>query len=265
MKKIAVFGICGKMGREMSAELLKDGRFEIVAGFDRCDVGSDIGEMLTGKKNGRRVYDDYDDIASSGADLILDFTGPGIVYKNIIWAIDTSIDIIVGATGLKNQELDDIKKRSEGARSKVLIVPNFSIGAVLMIKVSRLLSRYFDDCEVIELHHNKKKDAPSGTSIATIEALTENKDYDREQFVSKEEEKIKGARGGFKNGLHVHSVRLPGLLAHQQVIFGTKGQTLTIRHDSINRSSFYPGVIMAIENIDSLDSFTYGLDSFIDL
>lgn len=265
MKKIAILGICGNMGRAISTELSKDDRFDVVAGFDRLETGNDIGSFLGLGKTGKKIYDTYEGIIKAKAELLLDFTGPGIVYKNILWALKASIDIIVGATGLGGDELKDIEEKAKKSKSKVLIVPNFSIGAILMIKASKLLSKYFDDCEIIELHHEKKKDAPSGTSVATIEAITASKSYDRSRLTSKGEEKIEGSRGGFHKGIHVHSVRLPGLLAHQQVIFGTKGQTLTLKHDSIDRLSFYPGVLMAIENIDGLGSFTYGLDSMIDL
>lgn len=134
-----------------------------------------------------------------------------------------------------------------------------------MIRISGMISKYFDDCEIIEMHHDKKKDAPSGTSLHTAEEISSGSSFDRSRLKDGETETLKGSRGGVTAGIHIHSVRLPGLLAHQQVIFGTKGQTLSIKHDSIDRSSFYPGVILAIRNLDKLSSYTFGLDKLIDI
>ncbi|MCJ7665476.1 MAG: 4-hydroxy-tetrahydrodipicolinate reductase, partial [Actinobacteria bacterium] len=147
----------------------------------------------------------------------------------------------------------------------VLIAPNFAIGAVIMMKVAGMIAKYFDNCEIIEMHHDKKKDAPSGTSITTAKNISRNISFNSSRLKEKEDETVSGSRGGFTRGIHIHSVRLPGLLAHQDVIFGTLGQTLSIRHDSLSRSSYYPGVIYAVRNIKKLSNYTYGLDKIIDL
>ena len=149
--------------------------------------------------------------------------------------------------------------------SKIFVVPNFAIGAVIMMKISSMIAGYFDDCEVIEMHHDKKQDAPSGTSLATVENISKNKTFASKRLKDDEKENIKGSRGGFSGGIHIHSVRLPGLVAHQNIIFGAKGQTLSIRHDSTDRSSFYPGVIMAVRSIEKLSNYTFGLDKLIDI
>ncbi|MBM3714114.1 MAG: 4-hydroxy-tetrahydrodipicolinate reductase, partial [Actinobacteria bacterium] len=159
----------------------------------------------------------------------------------------------------------DIEKKVAGSKSRVFIAPNFSIGAVLMIKISGMIAKYFDNCEIIELHHDKKKDAPSGTSIFTAGQISKSKVFNRNRLNKEEIETIEASRGAFSDGVHIHSIRLPGLLAHQEVIFGTVGQTLTLKHDSIDRLSFYPGVILAVRKIDKLQPFTYGLDKIIDL
>ncbi|MCE5328865.1 4-hydroxy-tetrahydrodipicolinate reductase [bacterium] len=265
MKKIALFGICGKMGRSMLSELILEEDIRIIAGFDKINIGTDIG-ILTGREiSGIKVTDNHEDIKLAKPDLIIDFTGPEVVYKNILWAIDSKIDIIVGATGLTKEELDNVREKVKKSKSKVFIVPNFSIGAVLMVMLSSLAASYFENCEIIEMHHDKKKDAPSGTAIATSIAINEKKKFNASKFLTDEKETVEGSRGAFSDGIHIHSIRLPGLLAHQSVIFGSKGQTLTIRHDSIDRSSFYPGLILAIRNLDRLPNFSYGLEALIEI
>jgi 4-hydroxy-tetrahydrodipicolinate reductase len=265
MKKIALFGICGKMGKSMLQELVLEEDISIVAGFDIKNIGMDIGVLNGRDITGVKVTNSYNDVKDSGPDLIIDFTGPDIVFKNINWAIDNKIDIIVGATGLKKDEIETLSNKSKDFNSKVFIAPNFSIGAVIMILLSKLSAKYFDNCEIIEMHHENKKDAPSGTSVSTAESIAQVLKYNEFRINEGERETVEGSRGAFINGLHIHSVRLPGLLAHQSVIFGSKGQTLTIKHDSFDRSSFYPGLIMAIRNIDKMPNFTYGLDNLIKL
>jgi len=171
----------------------------------------------------------------------------------------------VGATGFKKDELRLIEEKANSANSRVFIVPNFSIGAVLMMELSANAAKYFESCEIIELHHNKKKDAPSGTALLTAEKINSVKKFTGQRIGSEEKETIEGSRGAFAEGVHIHSLRLKGLLAHQEVIFGTTGQTLTIRHDTLDRLSFYPGVILAVRAIDRLNNFTYGLDKIIDI
>ncbi len=263
--RIAVFGICGNMGKAITKNLVKEKDIEIVAGFDKTGEGKDIGQVLNIGNIGSKIYSKYDSIKECKPDLIVDFTSPAIINKTINWALENNINILVGTTGISKENLGKIKKKAGNAKSKVFIVPNFSIGAVLMIKISKLIAKYFDNCEIIELHHDKKKDAPSGTSISTAENIGLSKHFNKQRLKDFEEEKIGGSRGAFTDGINIHSVRLPGLLAHQNVIFGAQGQTLSIKHDSIDRSSFYPGVIFAIRNFDNIDNFTYGLDKLIDI
>lgn len=265
MKKIVMFGVCGRMGKTITRELLKEGKVRIVGGFDRCMVGIDIGEILGMEPIGSKVFEKYDEIAGLNPDLIVDFTGADIAFKTIDWAMENEIDIIVGTTGLKKDLIASIEKKALQGQSKVFIVPNFSIGAVVMIKLSAMASKYFDNCEIIELHHDKKKDAPSGTSILTSEKIAEIRKFNEYRLKDEEEETISGSRGAFNEGVHIHSIRLSGMLAHQEVIFGTTGQTLSLRHDSIDRLSFYPGVKLAIDKIEQLSNFTYGLDKIIEL
>ncbi|MBM3699862.1 MAG: 4-hydroxy-tetrahydrodipicolinate reductase [Actinobacteria bacterium] len=265
MKRIAILGICGNMGSAITGELLKEKDVEIIGGFDRVHTGQDIGLYLGINASGSRIYGSLADIKELNPDLAIDFTNAGISLKSIDWAIDNSIDIIVGTTGFKKDELKLIEEKANSAKSRVFIVPNFSIGAVLMMELSAIAAKYFESCEIIELHHNKKKDAPSGTALLTAEKIYSVKKFTGQRLGSEEKETIEGSRGAFAEGVHIHSLRLKGLLAHQEVIFGTTGQTLTIRHDTLDRLSFYPGVILAVRAIDSLDNFTYGLDKIIDI
>jgi 4-hydroxy-tetrahydrodipicolinate reductase len=266
MKKIAMFGICGKMGVSMTRELIKEKDMEICAGFDISRVGEDIGSVIgCGRMLGKKVSGSYSEILELKPDIIIDFTNAQTAFKTAKWAIENNMDLIIGATGLGKDELKDIESATCKSTGKVFVIPNFSIGAVLMMKVSGMIAKYFDNCEIIELHHDKKKDAPSVTSIFTDENIANQKIFNGLRLKDGETEVLESSRGAFTGGVHIHSVRMPGYLAHQEVIFGTAGQTLTIRHDSIDRLSFYPGLLLAIKNIEGLSSYTYGLDKVIEL
>jgi 4-hydroxy-tetrahydrodipicolinate reductase len=265
MKKIAIFGICGKMGITMARELTKEKDMEICGGFDMARVGEDIGAILGHGQMGKKVSCSYSEILGLKPDLIIDFTNAKTAFKSAKWALENNINLIIGATGLSKEELKDIESAAGKSISKVFVIPNFSIGAVVMMKVSGMIAQYFDNCEIIELHHDKKKDAPSGTSIFTAENIAEHKVFNSLRLNEGETEILEGSRGAFTDGIHIHSVRMPGYLAHQEVIFGTVGQTLSIRHDSIDRLSFYPGLLLAIKKIEGLSNYTYGLDKVIEL
>ncbi|MBN1299157.1 MAG: 4-hydroxy-tetrahydrodipicolinate reductase [Actinobacteria bacterium] len=265
MRKIAVFGVCGRMGSAITKELLKEKDIEIVGGFDRINIGKDIGEFAGSAKIFSTVSDRYEDIKALNPDILLDFTNSELSFNTINWAVDNSTDIIVGSTGFTRDMLEKIENKAQNGKSRVFIVPNFSIGAVIMMELAAIAAKYFDSCEIIEFHHNKKKDAPSGTAALTAEKIKAVKTFSKERLYSGESETLEGSRGAFSDGVHIHSVRLNGFLAHQEVIMGTTGQTLTIRHDSIDRLTFYPGVILAIRKINTLSNFTYGLDKIIEI
>ena len=170
---------------------------------------------------------------------------------------------VVGTTGLSDEQKAEIAKASEENNTPAFIAPNFAIGAVLLMVMSRQAAKYMPDVEIIELHHDKKLDAPSGTAIQTAAMIAEVRKAHK-QGNPDEFEKLKGARGADYEGMHIHSVRLPGYVAHQEVIFGGLGQTLTIRHDSMNRESFMPGVVLAAKKVRSLKGLTVGLDKLLD-
>ncbi len=196
-------------------------------------------------------------------DVIVDFTIPEVVKQNAEIAIRMGVRLIIGTTGLTQEEIAHLDRLAKEYNIGGLIAPNFAIGAVLMMKFASMASKYISHVEIIELHHDQKLDAPSGTAIKTAELIAQER-KEIKQGNTDEKESIEGARGGEFHGFRIHSVRLPGLVAHQEVIFGDQGQTLTIRHDSINRESFMPGVNLAIKKIQSISGIIYGLEHILD-
>ena len=195
--------------------------------------------------------------------VIVDFTHPSTVYDNIRSAIAYGIRPVVGTTGLNPEQIQNLADFAEKASTGCLIIPNFSIGMVLLQQAAVTASQYFDHVEIIELHHNQKADAPSGTAIQTAQMLAElGKTFNEAQV--REEEKIAGARGSLAGeGIRIHSVRLPGLIAHQEVIFGAPGQIYTLRHDTSDRACYMPGVLLAIRKVQQLKSLVYGLEKIL--
>jgi 4-hydroxy-tetrahydrodipicolinate reductase len=180
------------------------------------------------------------------------------------WCVSHAIHLVVGTTGVSQEDLAEIEGLldDEGGESNVIVAPNFALGAVLMQRFAAQAARYFPAVEIIELHHDAKADAPSGTAIATVRRLVEER---AESYRGPLDESLEGVRGGDIEGVRVHSVRLPGLLAHQEVIFGGQGQTLTIRHDTTDRASFMPGVLMAVRAVMKRKGLTVGLEPLLDL
>jgi 4-hydroxy-tetrahydrodipicolinate reductase len=204
--------------------------------------------------------------ADAGAQVLVDFTTPDVVMDNLHWAVDQGISVVVGTTGFTDQRLDRVRTwLSHKPEVGVLIAPNFGIGAVLMMQFAARAARYFESVEIIEKHHPRKLDAPSGTATHTarlIGAARAEAGLGPMPDATKEEQA--GARGSEIDGVRVHAVRAAGLVAHQEVLFGTVGETLTIRHDSLDRSSFMPGVLLAVRNVRQRPGLTIGLDSLLD-
>jgi 4-hydroxy-tetrahydrodipicolinate reductase len=195
--------------------------------------------------------------------VMVDFTHPSGVYENVRSAIAYGVRPVVGTTGLSSEQIQELADFAEKASTGALIIPNFSIGMVLLQQAAVQASQYFDHVEIIELHHNQKADAPSGTAIQTAQQLSGlGKTYN--QAVVKETEKLAGARGSVADdNIRIHSVRLPGLIAHQEVIFGAPGQIYTLRHDTTDRSCYMPGVLLAIRKVTQLKSLLYGLEKIL--
>lgn len=255
--KVAVLGAEGKMGRQTCQAILAETDLELKGAVDTNNIGASVpmseGVIINGS------LDDL--LATAEIDVVVDFTRADSTLKNAEAAATAGADVVIGATGLSSDEIGQLEKIADRHNRNILLAPNFALGAVIMMKIAQKIAPFFDRAEIIELHHDKKHDAPSGTAILTAEMIAENL---RPEPLD-EVEKLPGARGANMDGIPVHSVRLPGLVAHQEIIFGLQGQILTIKHDSIDRSSFMPGVVMAVKRIKTLAGFTYGLDKIIDI
>lgn len=204
--------------------------------------------------------------SDAGAQVLVDFTTPDVVMDNLHWAVDQGINVVVGTTGFTEQRLDRVRTwLSHKPEVGVLIAPNFGIGAVLMMQFAARAARYFESVEIIEQHHPNKLDAPSGTAMHTAKLIAEARSQaGRGPMPDATKEELAGARGADVDGVRIHAVRAAGLVAHQEILFGTKGETLTIRHDSLDRSSFMPGVLLGVRSILTRPGLTIGLDSLLE-
>jgi len=263
--KVLIIGAAGKMGKEVIKAVSKEADMQIVSAVDIKDVGVDAGNLTGIEPIGVEISKDLNrELSSAKPDIALDFTHPSSVMQNIRAILDAKVHAVVGTTGISEDNLNEIKKLCSKNGVNAIIAPNFAIGAVLMMMFSKAAAKHMPRVEIIELHHDGKADAPSGTAIKTAEMILESEALkEQPEPKVKEIEKIDGARGGNIDGIHIHSVRLPGLVAHQEVIFGGLGQTLSIRHDSISRESFMPGVIMAVRKVRELKGLTYGLENLL--
>lgn len=264
MIRVMVCGAYGKMGLEVLKAVHRDEQLSIVGAVDVKSDFADVGELIGIGKNGVPVGRDLNTvITETKPQVMVDFTSPDAVMNNIRTAIKNGVCPVVGTTGLSDDNLTEIRELCQAYKVNALISPNFSIGAILMMKLSQEVAKYMPHVEIIELHHDQKLDAPSGTAIRTAELITQTRGHLKQGHPS-EFEKYEGARGGEFSGIRMHSVRLPGYVAHQEVIFGGLGQTLTIRHDSISRESFMPGVVLACKKVLTLDGLVCGLEHILD-
>ena len=249
MIKVAVCGAMGKMGKEISLAVEECPQTELVA---KIDIASD--GMYHSIDDAHRVEE---------IDVLVDFTQPKSIFENAKYCLNNGIKIVIGTTGLSDEQIAELKKLSQEKNVGCLIAPNFSTGAVLMMMFAKQASKYFDNAEIIELHHNQKKDAPSGTAIKTAAMMAEVKD-DFTKNNCPETETIEGARGGNSySNIHIHSVRMPGYIASQEVILGSSGQIMTIRHDSMDRKCYMQGVMLAVKHVFMENDFVYGLDNIL--
>ncbi len=263
MIKVLVSGACGRMGQAVVKAVSEDKDLQLVGAVD-IKGGQDIGEVVGIGTTGVIVETDLQSaLESKKPDVMVDFTRPDVVFGDACTALKAHVSPVIGTTGLSVEQQNELAALAEENDTPAFIAPNFAIGAVLMMLMSRQAAKYLPDVEIIELHHDKKLDAPSGTAIRTAEMIQEVRSS-KVQGNPDEKEKLAGARGANFDGMHIHSVRLPGYVAHQEVIFGGLGQTLTIRHDSLNRESFMPGVVLACKRIQGLKGLTIGLDKIMD-
>jgi 4-hydroxy-tetrahydrodipicolinate reductase len=247
--RVGVVGAAGRMGREVARAVTADADLELVAAVDPSHAGQVV--------EGMTIAGTLDALTATGTDVAVEFTRPTEGPANVSWCVAHAIHVVTGTTGF-NPDPRWAEQRDVG----VFIAPNFAIGAVLMQRFAEQAIRYLPDAEIIELHHPDKPDAPSGTAMTTARRMAAARDVVASPGPA--EERVDGARGGDVEGVHVHSVRLPGLVAHQEVIFGSQGQTLTIRHDSTDWSSFMPGVVMAVKAVVSRPGLTVGLDELLE-
>ncbi|MGE8204312.1 4-hydroxy-tetrahydrodipicolinate reductase [Heyndrickxia sp. NPDC080065] len=263
--KVIIAGPRGRMGKEAVKMVNSINNFELVSVLDHKHDGQMLNEIEDFHKyTNIPIYSNIEEcLQKSKADVFVDLTTPEFGYFHTKTALQYGVRPVVGTTGFTQEQLQELKKIAEEKEIGCIIAPNFAIGAVLMMKFSQMAAKYFNDIEIIELHHDKKLDAPSGTAVKTAEMISDVRET-KEQGHPNEKETMQGARGANIDGMHIHSVRLPGLIAHQQVLFGADGQTLTIRHDSYNRASFMSGVKLSIETVMNLSTLIYGLENIIE-
>jgi 4-hydroxy-tetrahydrodipicolinate reductase len=266
--RVGVSGAAGRMGREVVKAVLAEADLQLVMAVDTHDIGQDVA-IVAGLPDpvGVALESDLAEaMATKQPQVVVDFTAPSVVFDNAITVIKAGARCVIGTTGLSPQNVSRIETEVMNHNMAALIAPNFAIGAVLLMKFAQEASRYFDHAEIIELHHNQKLDAPSGTALRTADLMRQVQPRFGKTNVDENQEKeiLLGSRGGKAEGeIHIHSVRLPGLVAHQEVIFGGLGQTLTIRHDSLDRTSFMPGVVLAIRKIVGAQGLIYGLENLL--
>jgi 4-hydroxy-tetrahydrodipicolinate reductase len=271
---VLVSGALGRMGSEVVNSVLNSSDCELVAAIDtnKKNNGENISQLLNLKKSEVIVSNDLEgSLCSISQDyrnekikpVLVDFTHPDSVYENTRSAIAYGISPVVGTTGLTPSQINDLAIFAQKANIGCAIIPNFSVGMVLLQQAASVAAKFYDNIELIEMHHNQKADSPSGTCIKTAEMIEEYPKKYNPNLV-KETESLKGVRGGVRDsGLNIHSIRLPGLLAHQVVIMGSPGETYTIKHDTIDRKAYMPGVLQAIRKIGKFDSLIYGLEKLI--
>ena len=249
--KVIIAGFKGKMGQAAYKMVTEDNTLEVVGLLD----------PLTSQKEvaGVPVFNQKEDLIGLEADVWVDFTTPKVAYEHTRFALEHGFAPVVGTTGFTSDEIEELIELSRKRELGGLIAPNFAVGAVLLMQFAAQAAKYFPNVEIIELHHDQKKDAPSGTAIRTAELISKVRPQ-KPQGAMDEKEVLPGARGAELDGMRIHSVRLPGLVAHQEVIFGGQGEGLTLRHDSYDRQSFMTGVNLGIKEVVNKKELVYGLE-----
>jgi 4-hydroxy-tetrahydrodipicolinate reductase len=253
--RVGVIGATGRVGAEVCRAVHADPDLELAAGISRSKAGEKAADALGLEDSDVVLADALAAFPDAGVEVAVDFTSASFAPEHVEWAIEHETHVVVGTTGF------EIDEGWRDAPVGVFVAPNFAIGAVLMQRFAVEAAGYLPAVEIVELHHEDKPDAPSGTAIATARQIAAARS---ETPDSTGDERVAGARGGAVDDVRIHSIRLPGLVAHQEVIFGGQGQTLTIRHDSTDRTSFVPGVLMAIRWVPDHPGLTVGLASILD-
>lgn len=261
--RVIVTGAAGRMGREVVRAVSGATDLDLVGAVDRAEAGRSTRDLCGAGVSDVAVSDKLGVLLDSvEADVMVDFTLAGVAPSNALSALARGVSPVIGTSGLSKEDLMAIRRATEDYQTPAILVPNFAVGAVLMMKFAEMAAGFLPHCEVIEMHHEQKLDAPSGTGVHTAEVVSAARSVspgDAEGAV----EKSAGARGGVVRGVRVHSVRLPGFVASQEVIFGGTGERLSIRHDSIDRQSFMDGVLLACREIRKHQGFLVGLDKLM--
>ena len=259
MIRVGVVGAGGRMGAEVCRAVTAAEDMALVAAVDPHAGETHVAETDV------VLADELEALTEAGAEVVVEFTRPDTVADNVRWLLDHGLHAVVGTTGMTAGDLDDLRTRAAAGAANVFVAPNFAIGAVLMMQFAAQAARHLGNVEIIERHHAGKLDAPSGTALRTAELIAAAAAEAGNELAAPigGDDAHPGARGNVAHGVTVHSVRSPGLVAHQEVQFGGPGETLTIRHDSIHRESFMPGVLLAIRRVRDLDGLVVGLEHLL--
>lgn len=257
MIEVAVTGALGKMGNTVCGAVTDAEGMNLAAAVDTALSDEQANRQLGHEVPTFTTIEAC--LSQQKIDVAVDFTAPGAVFGNISACLDAGVHCVVGTTGMEARDFAAVERKATEGKANCFLAANFAIGAVLMMEASRLIARYMPDCEIIELHHDQKLDAPSGTALRTAEMIADSREDDPEPAGPEGNP----SRGTVFRQIPIHSVRLPGLVAHQEVIFGGQGQTLTLSHDSISRESFMPGVVLAIRRVSQLDGLVVGLEKLL--
>ena len=273
---VVVAGALGKMGKEVVKTIVTSVDFELVGAIETQSEyeGVDVGKSLGIEDLGVYISSDFEGSLCSisqsvrnkgplNGSVLVDFTHPSVVYQHTRTSIAYGVHPVIGTTGLTPKQLSELSEFAHKASLGAAVIPNFSLGMVLLQQAAAAAAAFYDHAELTELHHNQKADAPSGTCIKTAELIEDlGKSFNTNNI--NEHETLVGSRGGLReSGLRIHSVRLPGLVAHQEVLFGAPGETYLLRHDTIERSAYMPGVLLAIRKVRNLNKLIYGLEKIL--
>ncbi|MFQ5996040.1 MAG: 4-hydroxy-tetrahydrodipicolinate reductase [Dehalococcoidales bacterium] len=258
--KVVVHGASGRVGQEVFKAVCRESEMQLVGAVD-LKVAQDSLTLPDGSGSVPFSADLGYILTSCHPDVLVDFTIAQATMSAVRLATEKGVNLVIGTTGLTKDELSEIDRLAKANKVGAVVAPNFALGAVLMIHLAKTAAKYLDYAEIIELHHHLKVDAPSGTALATAKAMAAARGKPFLQPAGK----ASNSRGEVVEGATIHSVRLPGLMAHQEVILGGPGQTVSIRHDTINRECYMPGVMLAIREVVKRQGLTYGLDTLLGL
>jgi 4-hydroxy-tetrahydrodipicolinate reductase len=258
--KVVVYGAAGRVGQEVVRAVGNEADMTLVGA---CDLKAKTDSLALPEGGEVPFSADFAALLEScSPDVVVDFTAAGATLPAARAASRRGVNMVIGATGFAEADLDELKKLAESGEIGIVVAPNFALGAVLMVHLAKIAGKFLDHAEIIELHHDRKLDAPSGTALSTARAMAEARG---KPFLPPAAGEPTPSRGQSEAGINIHSVRLPGLMAHQEVVFGAPGQTLSIRHDTINRECYMPGVLLAVREVVKRKGFIYGLDKLLGL